>query len=173
LQHDRALCLEAGMNDHISKPINPDLMIDTLIKWIKLKPIQNAPKIEAQLEIETIETIEASKNLADILEGFDLTSVLTMLAGDEKTLIRLLYGFKEKFKAEDVKIQALLEQNQLDEAQRSLHTLKGSSGNLGVMPLHEASAILDAQLKNGLYEKATLDAWQTTFTDVMTLISKL
>jgi polar amino acid transport system substrate-binding protein len=170
LQHDRALCLEAGMNDHISKPINPDLMIDTLIKWIKPKTIENTPEIEAKIEIETI---EASKNLADILEGFDLTSVLTMLAGDEKTLIRLLYGFKEKFKAEDVKIQALLVKNQIDEAQRCLHTLKGSSGNLGVMPLHEASSILDAQLKSGHYEKATLNAWQTTFTDVMALISKL
>ncbi|MDD5214071.1 MAG: MASE3 domain-containing protein, partial [Methylococcales bacterium] len=37
LQHDKKLCLEAGMNDHISKPINPDLLIDTLIKWIKPK----------------------------------------------------------------------------------------------------------------------------------------
>jgi polar amino acid transport system substrate-binding protein len=167
LQHDKKLCLEAGMNDHISKPINPDLLIDTLIKWIKpniIKP--SLPQID-------IQTVEASSNLAGILEGFDLTNVLTMLAGDEKTLIRLLYGFKEKFKTEDVKIQTLLANNQLNDAQKCLHTLKGSAGNLGITPLHEASSLLDAQLKNQQYEQATLDAWQNTFTNVMALISKL
>ena len=138
------------------------------MKWIKPKTVDTQPL--PQIEIKTL---DASPNLAEILEGFDLASVLTMLAGDEKTLIRLLYGFKEKFKTEDVKIQTLLASNQLNDAQRCLHTLKGSAGNLGVTPLHEASSILDTQLKNGRYEQKTLDAWQDTFTNVMALISKL
>lgn len=33
---DRQICLDAGMNDHISKPVDPDLLFDTLEKWLRI-----------------------------------------------------------------------------------------------------------------------------------------
>jgi CheY-like chemotaxis protein len=32
---DRQRCLEAGMNDHIGKPVDPDLLFETLLKWLE------------------------------------------------------------------------------------------------------------------------------------------
>jgi PAS domain S-box-containing protein len=134
LQHDKTLCLEAGMNDHISKPISPDLLIDTLLKWI-----DTAQVFEKNDETFTIQNVAEPQGLAKILKGFDLVSVLTMLAGDENTLIRLLNGFKEKYQNENQNITGLLQANQIDAAQKRLHTLKGSAGNLGIKPLkHQA-----------------------------------
>jgi signal transduction histidine kinase/ActR/RegA family two-component response regulator len=31
---DRQVCLAAGMNDHIGKPVDPDLLFETLLKWL-------------------------------------------------------------------------------------------------------------------------------------------
>lgn len=168
LQHDKALCLEAGMNDHISKPINPDLMIDKLIQWIvtpEFVPVEN-PNFE-------IANVDASQDLQQILKGFDLVNVLTMLAGDESALIRLLRGFKEKFLSEDSTIETLLFENKIEEAQKRLHTLKGSSGNLGITPLYQASMDLDEQLRTGQYDPETLSHWKNTFYETMECIENL
>jgi PAS domain S-box-containing protein len=32
---DRQICLDAGMNDHISKPVNPEMLYETLLKWLE------------------------------------------------------------------------------------------------------------------------------------------
>ena len=34
---DRQLCIDAGMNEHISKPVDPDKLYETLLGWLKLK----------------------------------------------------------------------------------------------------------------------------------------
>lgn len=168
LQHDKTLCLEAGMNDHISKPISPDLLIDTLLKWI-----DTSQHFEKNNEVFTIQNVAEPQGLAKILKGFDLVNVLTMLAGDENTLIRLLNGFKDKYQNENQNITELLLANQIDEAQKRLHTLKGSSGNLGITPLHQACVELDNQLKTGSFESKTLEHWQIVFVEMMCCLDNL
>jgi PAS domain S-box-containing protein len=39
-EDDRLRCIEAGMNEHISKPVDPDLLFDTLLKWLDTQPAQ-------------------------------------------------------------------------------------------------------------------------------------
>jgi CheY-like chemotaxis protein len=34
-EEDRVMCLDAGMNDHISKPVDPDLLFETVLKWLQ------------------------------------------------------------------------------------------------------------------------------------------
>ena len=34
-EEDRNACLEAGMNDHIGKPVDPDVLYATLVKWLE------------------------------------------------------------------------------------------------------------------------------------------
>ena len=34
---DRQVCIDAGMNDHISKPVNPDILYETLLKWLAMR----------------------------------------------------------------------------------------------------------------------------------------
>jgi len=167
LQHDRDLCLAAGMNDHVGKPVSPDALIDVLIKWINPQsPPQSIPAF-------TIPQISASKKLTEQLTHFQLGDVLTMLSGDEKKLASLLHSFREKFQYADAEIHAFLDKNEIVEAERYLHTLKGSSGNLGVTPLHKASSALDDELKQGFYQPQTLENWHACFEECMNLIAKL
>jgi CheY-like chemotaxis protein len=32
---DRQVCIDAGMNEHISKPVNPDRLYETLLAWLE------------------------------------------------------------------------------------------------------------------------------------------
>ena len=41
---DRDRCLTAGMNDHIAKPVNPDVLFDTLVKWLAQSPAGNGDR---------------------------------------------------------------------------------------------------------------------------------
>jgi CheY-like chemotaxis protein len=33
-EEDRQACITAGMNDHIGKPVEPERMFETLLKWL-------------------------------------------------------------------------------------------------------------------------------------------
>jgi CheY-like chemotaxis protein len=40
---DRQICIDAGMNDHIGKPVDPDVLFETLLKWLG-QTKENRPK---------------------------------------------------------------------------------------------------------------------------------
>ncbi|MDE2440426.1 MAG: response regulator, partial [Betaproteobacteria bacterium] len=43
---DRRLCLDAGMNDHIGKPVNPNLLYEVLLKWLEATTWESKEKIQ-------------------------------------------------------------------------------------------------------------------------------
>ena len=122
LRGDRERSIESGMNDYISKPINPELLFETLGKWLLGSSIK---KVEKPL----------------VIIANDSTQVLDF----EKTLIRL--GNKKDFYYDLLKrycdnysdlvreFSDLRLNKQYDEAKRLIHSLKSVSGNIGAMKL--------------------------------------
>jgi PAS domain S-box-containing protein len=167
MQHDRKDCLDAGMNDHIAKPINPRELIDTLLRWVK-------PVSQQRISTDSMPSgQEAWFDLAEKLPGFELKDIMIMLAGDRQRLIRMLNAFREQFAAEASVIAARITSGELAVAEKRLHTLKGAAGNLGAKELHQASAILDAQLINGSCDPETLRHWIEAFGRTMATLSAM
>jgi two-component system, sensor histidine kinase and response regulator len=150
MAQDRETCLAAGMNDHIAKPILPNELHETLLKYIKLsqqtqkdpmKPIQpTAPEVQLPAE----------------LPGFALHDVLALLGGNQALLRKLLLQFAEQFSGATEHVANLIREGKCQEAADYLHCIKGAAANLGATAVQQAAADLESQLNSGLKNSCEL-----------------
>ncbi len=140
---DREKALATGMNDHIAKPIDVDLALATLAKWIK----PATPNLETSPQ-KSAPSPEADAGLDD-LPGVDTVAGLKVVQGDTGMYRRLLARFVEAETDFTARFQAALEADDLPTANRHAHSLKGVAGNIGALALQAAAERL---------EQATSDA---------------
>lgn len=153
---DREQALAAGMNDHVPKPIDPNLLFQTLLRWIgetkNPPPIASQPSAPAPAPaaIESppaVAPIAEPTELPASLPGVDLLLGLRRLAGNQQLYRSLLMKFQQGYADYDRQIEAALQAGDRETAQRLAHTIKGVAGNLGASALAEAATLLDAALK--------------------------
>ena len=140
---DREKVLEAGMWDHIAKPLNVQAMFGTIAKWIKpAKPNQSANVKSAVLT--------ANSGIASLhaLKGIDINVGMSTTMDNEALYRRLLVKFYEGQK--DFSSIFLKSQKDQDAsaAIRYAHTLKGNAGNIGAKGIQQAAAELEEACKN-------------------------
>jgi CheY-like chemotaxis protein len=142
---DAAKSLAAGMNDHLTKPIDPDTLFETLARWITVGTgCRRAPALPAAdgggPREETV--------LPDGLPGFDLAQGLRRLQGNRTLYRRLLVEFADRHRHEAEELRHALAAGDFDRARHRLHTVKGVAGNLAAAPLAAASAALEALVRD-------------------------
>ncbi len=138
---DREKALAAGMNDHVSKPIDVKQLFEVLGKWASA----SASREEAP-SVETEETTNESTDELNELVGFDVEKGLTRLAGNRKLYVKLLRDFARNHAGDAELIQSVLKRGDVGEARMRAHTLKGIAGNLAAQEVYEASAEMEARL---------------------------
>jgi HPt (histidine-containing phosphotransfer) domain-containing protein len=141
---DREKCLEAGMNDHVAKPIEPDKLFKTLVQWIAPRDSE-APRAEFELSGKKI----AEDKLPGSLAGIDIEEGLRRVGGNRKLYRKLLVEFCQDHREDVHAIRKALDQDDLETAQRMAHTIKGVSGSIGAGDLHSEAESLDSALKEG------------------------
>jgi len=143
MEGDRDRCLQAGMNDHVSKPIDPDALYAAVARWVKPRRAQHfeppAKKIETPSPSETLPRIE----------GVDLADGLRRVGGNERLYRDLLVKFAAKNADADVQISAALESGDRQMAERIAHTVKGVAGNLGIKQVQAAAEKLERGIHDG------------------------
>jgi CheY-like chemotaxis protein len=143
---DRELCLEAGMNDHIAKPIDPDQLFGVLVRWIRRTDQHGRIKLKSAPASSPKRGAPAAK--LDI-PGIDVGSGLKRTGGKRKryeTLLRMLATQQDGA----VKImRSALSADDAATAERAAHSLKGAAGTLGAAPLAEAAAEAETAIKTG------------------------
>ncbi|CAK0773523.1 hypothetical protein CCP3SC15_470020 [Gammaproteobacteria bacterium] len=157
LDQERQRCREAGMDDHITKPIDSKVLVATLARWIK-------PREIAPVSPTVVPSVSSSAELLpETLPPFDIPVALQRVGGDQDLLHMLIIKFYESFSDTADKLDRLVEVESFDEACRLAHTLKGLAGTFGAESLAMASQVLEEALRNrqmeGLSEK--IDAFKT------------
>jgi HPt (histidine-containing phosphotransfer) domain-containing protein len=146
---DEDKSLEAGMNDHVTKPIDPDQLFATLQKWIK--PSEQRTQIqqpEVSAERPKPEQVApAEEELPESLSGFDLAAGLERLQGNKRLYRKLLLDFGAKYKGVAGEIRESLDAKDLKQAHSLVHNLKGLAGNLSAENLLTASVELEKLVK--------------------------
>ena len=145
LQEKKA-CLDAGMNDHVAKPIDPAELADALCRW--LKPGERAPfpgGIGPALE----GAAGGAPELPETLAGFDLEAALRRLHGNRGMLAELLHSFADGVDSELEELDRQLAAGAYQQASKQLHGVKGLAGNLGAVQLSDCADRLERELAQG------------------------
>ncbi|MGE4297788.1 MAG: transporter substrate-binding domain-containing protein [Desulfovibrionaceae bacterium] len=138
---DRERSLEAGMNDHITKPIDPDQLFTTLVRWIAPgdRPVPDAPAPAPPTGADELP-------LAGI-PGVAIKSGLTKVGGNKALYRKLLGKFVEKHHDAVREIREQLAAGDRKTAERTAHTVKGVAGNIGAEPTQAAAGMVEAAIK--------------------------
>ncbi len=142
LDSERQRCLAAGMNDFLTKPIDPELLQQMLIRW---QPKQATPA-PAQKQ-ETAPMISTSE-FPD-LPGIDKADGLKRMMNKEALFERVLRDFHARFYDEPAQIRAALAAGDFPTAVRRAHSTKGLAGTIGALPLQSAAKALENTLHGG------------------------
>jgi CheY-like chemotaxis protein/HPt (histidine-containing phosphotransfer) domain-containing protein len=170
----------AGMNDHVTKPIDPERLLATLARWL---PARGAPVAEPTQESTSTPpapVLDAAR-LPGSLAGFDLADGLKRLQRNEALYRKLLLGFGERYATAAADVRRLLEAKDFEKAHRLVHDVKGLAGNLSAARLHEAAASLERLVKPATAERppdpaalpGALDAFVALLGEALTSVGGL
>jgi len=138
LAGDAKKCLDAGMNDHVPKPVDADQMYRVLAKWLQVDaPRFDAPAVPAR-------AADGQAALAAALPGLDVADALARLRGNQALYQRLLRDFIRDFTGAPERFRLLADQGKIPEATALAHTLAGLAGTLGARALALAAAVLES-----------------------------
>jgi two-component system sensor histidine kinase/response regulator len=137
MDRDRRMCLEAGMNDHLTKPIDPDKLFEALLRWITPRLYSTAA---AQSAITTGPGSPVAAADSLVISGIDTATALKRTGGNLKRYESLLQRFAESQATVVSDIRAAIMAKDILTAQRLAHSLKGAAANLGVSTLAEVAA---------------------------------
>ncbi|MFC7420648.1 response regulator [Iodobacter arcticus] len=150
MQVDRERCLEAGMVDFISKPIEPEALFKTLLRWIK--PQQGIAAAQA----------EPVSQLPEQILGLDRVAGMRHVLGKEDHYIAMLQGFSLQQAHAGLEIRAALDQGDSIRAERLAHTLKGFADNIGAASLRRVAAAVEEGIQQGSLRDETLSVLQAS-----------
>jgi two-component system sensor histidine kinase/response regulator len=165
---DREKSIEGGMNDHVTKPINPDELFGALLKYIEPGERQ-IPKHLASVVAQELRRDKDVGMLPETLAGIDIKSGLSRVSGNERLYRSLLVKFYNGYSDSTNQIKDALSKEDLELGTRLAHTVKGVAGNLGAKDLQATSAEVEAAIKNGTLEKidSLLDTFQQNIKSIM------
>ncbi len=134
MKGDRELCLKAGMDDYVAKPVTPDALSVVLERWIgRIVHRPSTPDAEGRARRDVL-------NIARLVEDFD---------GDMdavREVIRLFLGSSDECMTN---LAGSVSRNEPDKVRALAHTIKGSALNVGAEVVAEAAARLENQARRG------------------------
>ena len=151
---DKRICLDAGMNDHIGKPIQVETLANILVKWIAQKyvPVGMADNKDAPAQIPDIEKAvsggEEANLLPDSLPGLDLVHFIRRVGGDQVLALRLLRTFLTDQAGAAEKVYLALGKQDVGAIAHIAHLIKGIAGNIAATELQRAANALEGAAIN-------------------------
>ena len=135
---DKARCLEAGMNDFIVKPVEPEALFCVLVRWLSRDPT-GAPGNRP----EAVDPVEDLRARLSEIEGLNLEYGLAIQQGNVQKFRRMLRQFVDRHCNDMAMLSACIASGDNAGARHLVHTLKGAAGTLG-LKLQQTAAALEA-----------------------------
>jgi PAS domain S-box-containing protein len=141
-EDDRRACRQAGMNDFVPKPVDPEALYAVLADWIGVDGEGDAATAPARARKRTPTTPHGLEVLRGV-DGLDLDAGLRQLRGDAETYSRLLLQFVSSHGDDARRLAQMLADGAPEAARHWAHNLKGAAGNLGLVAVQAQAQRLE------------------------------
>jgi CheY-like chemotaxis protein len=142
---DREGSLSAGMNDHLTKPIDPDMLSDMLIRWL---PERLTSRAQMKSQITTPPGL--NEKLPALLPPFDIQAALVRANGKPELLRRMMLRFRDLYEQSGHELRTMIDGGRIEEAHRFAHSLKGVASTLEAHTLAACAAAIEYALRDGM-----------------------
>jgi PAS domain S-box-containing protein len=155
VEGDREYCLESGMDDYVSKPINVDILADVLKKWLPeiKEKYPDVPKVavsEENLSNSEVENITKSCPI-------EMSRLTNLFDDDDEIIAELLNIFCDSLESLKLKLAIAVEEK-TPNIKAVAHEIKGSANNVGAVIL----ATLAEQLEQASVQQNWVDVENLT-----------
>ncbi|MEW5909368.1 MAG: PAS domain S-box protein, partial [Thermodesulfobacteriota bacterium] len=137
-------CFSAGMSDYIPKPVDPDLLLDVIVKWIG----KNG-RMESNMKNPDIS--DNAISVLDVKEG------LERISGKRELFERMMRLFVKMYEDSPVAIAEMLNRGDYENAAKLCHSVKGAAGTISAKRLQQAAAVLEKEIKKNPESKGLID----------------
>lgn len=153
---DQQKSMESGMNGHLTKPIDPDLLYKTQKDWL--------PEMNISVPLVPHDLTEVSGDFESIhVTGLDMSVGMHYMAGNKDLYLDLLRKFAENNEDGALLIRQDIQNGRKDEARRRAHSFKGIFGSLGAVSLQQAAEELECQLNEEEPFELQLHSFESLF----------
>ena len=152
---DREQSLKAGMNDHVTKPIDPSLLFKALLRWIdpaRLAGRSAPPKAAPLAGLAPVR--ELAGGALPAIEGIDWDKAMAGVDRKSARLHKRLRGFLQEYSPAPALVREAVASGQYDALQSLAHNLKSSAVYIGAAPLAQMAGAIEQALREDKRELA-------------------
>ena len=142
---ERDACLAAGMDDYLTKPIEPGRLLQIIGKWTSLRRQARSASGEEAPRPEAAQPPPPAEDASP----FDYESIVARCAGNGDLVRQIVEKFLQRTPQELAELEAILARGDAPELCAGAHRLKGAAATLSAEPLRLAAAALEATGRSG------------------------
>ena len=162
MKGDKEKCLDAGMNDFLTKPLESITLLNTLKKWLSITPSVSSKEKNTSAEqalnnensIQQKQSLVTSLKIPLRLNTIDFINKKPGVADSPSTFLKALSLYVKQAQLFLEKLGAYVQNNEYGQALPLIHSIKGTSGNLGMYSVYEFAKTLEKDV----VEKSNLDS---------------